>query len=185
MGSELGVDGGTKPHILITPVSIWWACWACVWTTAVVLGMALLIARRNSPVLRFRGLGLSLSAIVLLHLYWISVQLGLMVAPLMPGDAEYWIMGTYLPCGVALFHASNSRLLHVAKLQTKFVQPSNHLAELPRDSKRKGNLVDRFRRLDYTVRIIILVSIGMFSQVRRRFSGPNSFIDRLTCCRCS
>lgn len=166
MGSELGVSAKTKPQLHITPVSIWWACWACVWTAAVVLGMGILIARRNSPVLRIRGLGLSLSAIVLLHLYWISVQLGLMIAPLMPGNVQYWIMGTYLPCGIALFHASNSRLLHVAKLQTKYVQPRSPLTDPPRDSKHKSGLIDRFRRLDYTVRIIIIVSIGMFSQVR-------------------
>ncbi|KAJ5699021.1 hypothetical protein N7462_001026 [Penicillium macrosclerotiorum] len=89
MGSELGIlhaDSKLEPEI--TPVTIWWACWACIWTLAVVLGMTYLISRRNTSPIRIRGLCLSLSPVVLLHLYWISVQLGDMPGALVPGDAE-------------------------------------------------------------------------------------------------
>ena len=96
MGSELGVSANSQPKANLGPVSIWWAVWACVWTVIVVSGMAYLIVNRNSPALRVRGIGLSLSAIGFLHLYWISVQFGVMAGNLMPGDAEFWIMGIYL-----------------------------------------------------------------------------------------
>lgn len=166
MGSELGVHATSKPGILINSVTIWWACWACIWTTFLVAGMAYLIARRNTPILRIRGLGLSLSAIVLLHLYWFSCQFGLMIGALMPGDVEYWVMGTYLPCGIALFHASNSRFLHVAKLQKRYVDEGKSLLGSSPESKRKSGLVGRFRRLDYSTRVLITVGFGMFIQVR-------------------
>lgn len=166
MGSELGVTANSKPELVLTPVSIWWAVWACVWTVAVVLGMAYLVVHRNMPTLRIRGLGLSLSAIVLLHLYWMPVQFGTMIGPLMPGDAQYWIMGTYVPCGIALFHASNSRFLHIAKLQKKYAQVGHHVIDSPPDVRRKGCLISRFRHLDYTTKIFITVGIGMFIQVR-------------------
>ncbi|PIG83701.1 hypothetical protein AARAC_010627 [Aspergillus arachidicola] len=117
------------------------------------------------PTLRIRGLGLSLSAIVLLHLYWASVQFGVMIGPIMPGDAQYWIMGTYLGCGIALFHASNTRFLHVAKHQRQFAHHGSRITESVPDEKPKSGLFARFRRLEYTKRILILVAIAMAFQI--------------------
>ena len=169
MGSELGVTPDSKPQAVYSPVSIWWAVWACVWTIAVSLGMAYLIVNRHSPVLRIRGIGLSLSAIVLLHLYFASVQFGVMVGPLMPGDVQFWIMGTYLPCGIALFHASNTRFLHVAKLQKKYASHNSRASvdsppELEKGKGKQG-LLGKFYSLDYTIRIMIVVGIMMLTQV--------------------
>lgn len=177
MGSELGVTPDSKPQAVYTPVAIWWATWAGVWTLAVSLGMAYLIVNRDSPVLRIRGIGLSLSAIVLLHLYFASVQFGVMIGPLMPGDAQFWIMGTYLPIGIALFHASNSRFLHVAKLQKKYAgHNSRHSVDFPPDlekGKPKKGLLGKFYSLEYTVRVLIVVGFAVFMQV-----GPS---DSDTC----
>ncbi|EYE94640.1 uncharacterized protein EURHEDRAFT_403185 [Aspergillus ruber CBS 135680] len=163
MGSELGVTADSKAEPLITSVTTWWSCWACIWTVIIVSGIAFLIVNRKAPVLRVRGLGLSLAAIVTLHLYWITIQIGLMLGPLMPGDAEFWVMGIYLPLGIALFHASNSRFLHVAKAQKKYTQRDSTL-ESPSDSK-KGSLINRFRHLDYSKKMIVVVGIGMLVQV--------------------
>lgn len=164
MGSELGVTADSKAEPLITSVTTWWSCWACIWTVIVASGIAFLIVNRKAPVLRVRGLGLWLAAIVMLHLYWITIQIGLMLGPLMPGDAEFWVMGLYLPLGIALFHASNSRFLHVAKAQKKYTQRDS-TPESPSDSK-KGGLIDRFRRLDYSKKMIVVVGFGMLVQVR-------------------
>lgn len=166
MGSELNVKPDSQPGVLINGVTIWWACWACIWTAFVVAGMIFLIVRRNSPTLRIRGIWLSLSAIVLLHLYWISVQFGVMVGTLMPGDAQYWIMGTYLPCGIALFHASNSRFLHVAKLQKKYAYRDSIVGDKEKSGHGNG-WIARFRRLSYDTRILIIVGVGMVVQVRQ------------------
>ncbi|RCI12756.1 hypothetical protein L249_0529, partial [Ophiocordyceps polyrhachis-furcata BCC 54312] len=165
MGSEVGVKPVSKHDYIITPVSIWWASWACIWTVAVVAGVSYLIARRRSPVLRIRGLSLTLAAITLLHLYFISVQCANIWGPLMPGDAEFWIMGTYLPFGIALFHASNSRFLHVAKLQKKYMHRRNSISsDETAQSENKGGIIRRFRRLDYTSKILITVGSGILIQ---------------------
>jgi hypothetical protein len=126
--------------------------------------MAYLIVRRDTPILRIRGLGLSLSAIVLLHLYYAPVQFGTMIGPIMPGDAQFWIMGTFLPCGIALFHASNSRFLYVAKLQEKYVYNDRRLIDFGPNQGKSG-LIGRFKRLDYNTRILALVGIGMIGQI--------------------
>lgn len=168
MGSELGVNPDSKPQASYDPVSIWWATWAAVWTCAVASGMAFLVIRRQSPVLRVRGIWLSFAAIVFLHLYWASVQFGTMIGAIMPGDAQYWIMGLWLPWGIALFHAYNTRFLHVAKQQKKYAHPDHRPFRpmpLPLDSKGKGSLMARFRALDYNTRTLIVVGIAMVFQL--------------------
>lgn len=167
MGSELGVSGDSKPEPVYNSVSIWWACWACIWTAVVVLGMAFLTINRHAPTIRIRGLGLSLSAIVVLHLYWISVQFGIMVGSMTPGESEFWIMGLFLPFGLGLFYVSNSRFLYVAKSQKKYAQQGSDLIDIPPESKRSsGNLIDRFRRLEYTVKVLIVVAVVTVIEVR-------------------
>ncbi|RAQ75714.1 hypothetical protein COH21_012116 [Aspergillus flavus] len=165
MGSELGVNPDSKPRVSYTPVSIWWVCWGCIWTTVIALGMAYLIAHRNTPALRVRGLALSLSAIVVLHIYWLSVQFGTMIGALMPGDVEYWIMGTYLPCGIALFHLSNSQFLYVAKLQRKYVNYDSRCIRPATSLRPKANVLCQFHRLGHTPKLFIFICISLLCQL--------------------
>ncbi|KJZ72679.1 hypothetical protein HIM_07871 [Hirsutella minnesotensis 3608] len=165
MGSEFGLQPDSKPEAQLGAVGTFWICWTCIWTLLVAAGMAFLVSRRHTPLLRIRGLGLSLVAIALLHLYWLSVQLGYVLGPITPGDGEYWIMGIYLPFGIALFHASNSRFLHVAKAQKKYALHRISLVDGPTISNRRRGILARFRRLDYTSKILTLVGCGLFFQL--------------------
>ncbi|GIJ92762.1 hypothetical protein Asppvi_002040 [Aspergillus pseudoviridinutans] len=165
MGWEPSINADSKPQPSYTPASIWWACWAGTWTAVVASGMAYLIAHRKTPTLRIRGIGLSLSSVALLHVYWTVVQFGMMIGVIMPEDAEYWIMGTYLPCGIALFHASNSRFLHVAKRQQKYADRSSRVLDSPADSEREVGVVSRFCRLQYTTRALVLTSVAILVQL--------------------
>ena len=163
MGSELGLTADSKAEIRFDSVGIWWVTWASVWTLLVFCGMAYLVARRDTQIVRVRGIGLSLSAVALLHLYWFSVQLGYVTGAVTPADVEYWIMGTYLPLGIALFHASNSRFLYVAKAQKRYL---NRLDDQPASTKRSMGSFARFKNADYTSKMIIVVAVGMGLQVR-------------------
>ncbi|CEJ83845.1 hypothetical protein VHEMI03279 [[Torrubiella] hemipterigena] len=161
MGSELGVTADTKPHARLDHLGIWWITWATFWTICVASGMAYLIVNRRVPLLRIRGLGLSLFATTLLHLYWISCQIGYIIGPLAPGDGEYWIMGTYFPLGIALFHASNTRFLYVAKQQRRYAE--GRYKEAPR--VRGRGPIASFRRMTYTAKMLTLVGLGMIFQL--------------------
>ncbi|EPS29448.1 hypothetical protein PDE_04397 [Penicillium oxalicum 114-2] len=165
MGSELGLTADTQAALDLSPASIWWVVWGCVWTALVVAGMAYLVKNRDMPTLRIRGLALSLSSIVLLHLFGWVCQFGLLIGALMPGDTQYWVMGTYLPCGIALFHASNARFLHVAKLQRKYAVQGRRSLDAVLDVKPKAGLINRFRSLNYTTKIVIAVGIAMIVQI--------------------
>lgn len=153
--------------IEVDAVGIFWLSLAACWTVAVIAGASFLLYNyRRCPPLRIRGIPLSVGAVALLHGYWVSVQVGYVVRHSMPGDAEYWIMGTWLPLGIALFHASNSRFLHVAKSQRRFVRNVDEEDEERHDARRPRGLVSRFRRMDHTRKIFTLVGAGMVFQVR-------------------
>lgn len=162
MGSELGVTADSKSQVNLDNVGIWWICWACIWTVLLLCGMGYLIRNRHAQILRIRDIGLSLSAVVLLHLYWFSVQLAYVLGPLTPAESEYWIMGTYLPLGIALFHASNSRFLYVAQAQQKYL---NRQSDKPMHTRRGVGLFGRFKNIDNTSRMIFLIGLGMGLQV--------------------
>lgn len=152
----MAVETGPRTDAL----AIFFIALSVLWTLLVAAGAAFLIVRRHIFVLRARGLWLSLASIALLHLYWLSVQLGYVLWPLYPENAEYWIMGTWLPCGVALFHASNSRFLHVARAQRRFAGE----AEVKNEGKAKGVLA-RFKALEYNRKAVVLVGMGMALQI--------------------
>ncbi|KAH7160525.1 hypothetical protein B0J13DRAFT_128613 [Dactylonectria estremocensis] len=140
-------------------LGIFWIVFALSWTLIVASGMRFLWRRRDMPILRVRGLPLSLLAITLLHLYWGAVQTGYVYFPLATPEVEFWIMSIYLPCGIALFHASNSRFLHVAKAQKELF--ASDTASIKSKSVKTKSLIGRFRSLDYSRKILILVGTGM------------------------
>jgi multidrug transporter EmrE-like cation transporter len=73
MGSESSINADSNLRPLYTPVSIWWACWAGVWTAVMASGMAYLIIHQNTPTLHIQGISLLLLAVALLHVYWTVV----------------------------------------------------------------------------------------------------------------
>jgi hypothetical protein len=161
MGSELGITADMAHKARLDAVGIFWIVLASTWTVLLLCGMAFLFIRRNMPVLKMRGLAVSLSAVTCLHLYWVSVQLGYVVGPIAPGDHEYWIMGTWLPFGIALFHASNSRFLHVAQAQRRFVEREKY----PSAQQPNRSLLGRFRQLANPAKILVVIACGMVFQV--------------------
>lgn len=149
-------------------VGIFYITLCVTWTSLVFGGMVFLCANRNHPIVKIRGLPLSLSAIILLHAYWILAQLVYPVGqtlPIIPAyDIQYFFMGLWFPLGIALFHASNSRFLYVAELQKRFAHSDRRRRSSNLGSKTCG--LCRFRSLAYPTRVFIFIGIGMVFQVR-------------------
>lgn len=148
-------------------VGVFYISWCVSWTTLLLAGMIFCLVNRHNPVLRFRGLPLSFPAIALLHVYWILGQItypiGGTMHMVLAYDIQYFGMGVYFPLGIALFHASNHRFLHIAKLQKRFVHPEIR-------TERGCNGADsswlcRLRNMKYTTKISLFVGIGMVFQV--------------------
>lgn len=160
-------SGSAEPQPRLDGLGVFWIVFALSWTLVVAGGMTYLYRRRDMPMLRIRGLPLSFSAIVLLHLYWGAVQTGYCYGPIWPSWVEFWIMNIWLPFGIALFHASNSRFLHVANSQKKRFAEEQDMKPLKIDRPKPTTLLGRFRALDYTRKVLFLVGTGMAFQVRR------------------
>ncbi|KAF7540541.1 hypothetical protein G7Z17_g12161 [Cylindrodendrum hubeiense] len=162
-------------------LGVFWITFSIAWTLVLAGGMTFLYRHRDMPMLRIRGLPLSFSAVILLHLYWGAVQTGYCYQPIAPPVVEFWIMNIWLPFGIALFHASNSRFLHVASSQKKRFAEDKDMTPPPKMNRAKSTtLLGRFRSLDYTRKILLLVGAGMSLQlfltvfmflVSRKFHG--------------
>lgn len=165
MGSEFGVTPDAEPKLRLGAVGVFWIVWAISWTAVLLGGMSFLYARRDMPILRVRGLSLSFASIALLHGYWFVVQLGYIFFSLMPEVAEFWIMSIWLPFGIALFHASNSRFLYVANAQKKYVTGTGTSSWDHTRPRIRKTLMARWKMLDYSFKMLLGVGLGMGFQV--------------------
>ncbi|KAK9441627.1 uncharacterized protein G6M90_00g046280 [Metarhizium brunneum] len=165
MGSEFGITPDTKPEVRLDGVGIFWIVFAVTWTVILISGMAFLWTKRDMPILRIRGLGLSFTAIAFLHCYWVAVTTGYVYGPLMPEVAEFWIMSIWFPFGIALFHASNSRFLYVANAQKQYVKKTGDLGWDGQRPRIRKTLVARWKMLPYTQRVLIFVGLGMVAHL--------------------
>ncbi|KAI1383632.1 uncharacterized protein F4822DRAFT_421229 [Hypoxylon trugodes] len=150
-------------------VGTFYIAFSSTWTFLLVVGMAFLIANRSNPILKIRGLPLSLTAIAFIHFYWILAQITYPIGatlPVLPAyDIQYFFMGSWFPLGVALFHASNTRFLYVAKLQKQYTQPPNLRRKKTGCNGANTSWLCSLRNLDDPTRILIYVGIGMFIQI--------------------
>lgn len=167
--SPIAIMDNSKPQLNLDAAGIFWVTWCGTWTLFVCAGMTFLWSRRDTPLLRIRDLNLSFAAIAFLHTYWMAVQMAYIANPF-PAQAEYWIMGIYLPFGIALFHASNTRFLYVARQQRRrFVRKSYQ-----QEQRTPTALFGRFRVLSHTRKMLVVIGIGMGLQVRNHRGTPVS-----------
>ncbi|WZH47650.1 uncharacterized protein QYS62_008806 [Fusarium acuminatum] len=155
-------DTPAQPQPRLDGLGIFWIVFTLVWTFIVAGGMYFLWRRRDMPMLRIRELPLSFAAVILLHLYWGAIQTGYVYFPLFTPEGEYWIMSLYFPFGIALFHASNSRFLYVAKQQKELFGSEEKSPYKQR--VRPNSLRSRFQSLDYSKKILVTIGLGMAVQ---------------------
>ncbi|KAI2776424.1 hypothetical protein F4815DRAFT_484683 [Daldinia loculata] len=151
-------------------VGMFYVAFCATWTFLLILGMVFLIANRSNPILKVRGIGLSLTAIAFLHVYWILAQItypvGLTMPIIVAYTVQYFFMGIWFPLGVATFHASNTRFLYVAKMQKRYTESAD-LQKKPGCNGESTSWLCRLRNLDYPTRILIYIGLGIIVQIHR------------------
>ena len=152
-------------------VGIFFLAFVSIWTACIIAAMLFLILHRNSPIVRIRGLYLTLGAVCFLHPYWV---IGHLVVPvfgtmniILAFDLQFFFMGIWLPIGIGLFQASNLRFLYVAKLQKRYMRPITEEAVETRCShcNHKPSLWRRFRSLSYSTKVYSVVGTAITVQV--------------------
>ena len=152
-------------------IGIFFIVFVTVWTTLILAAIAFLIVHRDNPIIRLRGLWLSIGAVCFLHPYW---MIGNLVVPIFPTmnaifayDLQFFFMGIWLPVGIGLFQASNLRFLYVAKLQKQYIRPATPRVGHARCTKCNHDLSlwQRFWSMSYSRRMYTFVGIGIAIQV--------------------
>ncbi|KAJ4324956.1 hypothetical protein N0V94_001010 [Neodidymelliopsis sp. IMI 364377] len=152
-------------------VGVFYVTYAAVWTTIVASGMVFCLYNRHIPALRVRSLPLAFSGIFLLHLYWIMAQVVYPIGGTMPivvaYDVQYFIMGTWFPLGIALFHAANLRFLRVAELQRQFESTSPIVRVRAGDGGRSSQATwkGRWKSMKHDNKIFTLIGMAMLFQI--------------------
>lgn len=119
--SPYGLDG--EARLNFDSLGKFYTAIAIIWTSIVVCASGFLLLNRHLPALRVRNTHLWTSAVVFLHAYWIICLHCYLLNGTYPCAAEYWVMSTWLPLGIALYQVNGMHLLHVVSLQTRFVVP--------------------------------------------------------------
>lgn len=178
MGYELGSSNPNQPErarLDGDAVGIFFITGCALWTALITGGMAFLWIKRRMPFLRIRHLAITFTATIFLHLYWISVQIGYTVGPLVPEEIEYWFMGILYPVGLGLFFYGNAELLRVAKLQKQYLESGGGSDIVTLNGRLLGNPPPKnalsrawrqFQQLDFAFRALLVVGSGMLFQVR-------------------
>lgn len=159
--------------IVFTTLGVAYIILDVIWTGALALGLAFLYRHRRLPFLQIRKIPLVFTAIIILHTYGFVATLGLTIGPVLPCDAQFWIMSIYLPLGMALLQAANSQFLHVARQQQKFAS-FNNLEDYELSGKLRPldpsmncwqRSMVKFKRMDKVTKILVYIGVGMVVQV--------------------
>lgn len=169
MSFRFNVDG-----LGITYISI-----AAVWTLVLIIGSFFVIYNRDLPFLRIRNVPLSLGGVATLHVYLVLCMVAYVLNGNFPCPTEFWVMSIYLPLGIALFHASNTQLLHVAMLQKKFApMPTSTSSVTLRGNGKMPSwrlMLNKLKAWGPTKRAMTMIGIGMAAQVS---SKPSRFCSK-------
>lgn len=141
---------------------------AVSWTIILTIGTTFFISKRHLPFLRIRDVPLTVSAVAVLHVYWVLCLLAYVLQGFFPCATEYWIMSIYLPLGIALFQACNTQLLHIATLQKRYTEKTSHHREGPVLRQEKGlrRWMIRLEAENRRKRSMTFIAYGMVVQVK-------------------
>jgi hypothetical protein len=152
-------------------VGIFFVTFAAVWTTIVASGMVFCLWNRHIPALKIRSLPLAFAGITLLHLYWCMAQIVYPIGGTMPMaiayTVQYFIMGTWFPLGIALFHAANLKFLRVVEMQKQFESsaPQTRIRAGEGRTQSHRSWMGRWRSIKAENKVLVLIGVAMVCQV--------------------
>lgn len=133
----------------------------CSWTALLTAGIVFLYVNRDLQFLRIRNISLGISAVCVLHVYWILCMLVYVLNGYFPCGLEFWIMSIYLPLGIGLYQAASTQLLYVAGLQQQYTVSTPVSMEKSKVRMRgpRGYL-QRWKSMKATDRAMLMIGAG-------------------------
>lgn len=151
--------------MILDPLAWAYIAVAVLSTVALCVGLSCLIFHRHLDCVRIRNIALMAASLVTIQVYLVIILLNYPLNGDWPCSAGYWVMGFYLPVGVALFQAQNIQLLSLSALQKELTCEPPKLRKRPwwcsavrfQVNWRDSNLLDR---------MYFSIGVGFFLQVR-------------------
>lgn len=141
---------------------------AMAWTCLLLPAAIFLIRNRHLPYLRMRNIPLAISAVAMLHVYWVLCMIAYVLNGFFPCTTEYWIMSIYLPLGIAMFQAANSQLFSIATAQKRYAHGDVAVEKRPHPGmKAQGwrKLWAKLKTYNATKNTMAWIGIAMVAQV--------------------
>ena len=156
-----------------------------VWSTILALGFGGIIYFRQLPFVRIRKVAFLGAGLGIIHVYMVMVFLVYPLNGTFSCKAEYWIMGVYLPFGVALFQLQNIGLFSQDRIQEALLEaerqrtatgaPAPAPAPAPVSKIYPAYYVERFNRMNAYQRLATLIVLGLVVQVKTRRGDAATF----------
>ena len=148
-------------------IGIFFVTFAAAWTTIVASGMAFCLWNRHIPAMYHDVMiQFTIGVLSIRCMAQIVYPIGRTMPVVIAYDVQYFIMGSWFPLGIALFHAANLRFLHVAELQKQF--EDNHAGSRVRAAEEKrgsdASLIGKWRGTTHSNKVFILIGVGMVFQ---------------------
>ena len=156
-----------------------------VYTALLLIGLAILCSLRNHTAVRLRDALMTTVAIATIHVYLAAIFI---VYPLHSDytcSEEFWYMSIVFPLAIALFQASNVRLLAVSRQQEDLFWTKRWARFTPSFGVRPAKFKRWYTSLAYHQKTYVWIVVGLVCQVSRNSTGelcllfPRSDIDRL------
>jgi hypothetical protein len=141
------------------------------WTVILYTGITWLILNRNLYFLKIRNIFLGIVSTTFLHLYLVKIFLAYITNGNFSCGAEFWIMSTYLPFGIALFQANMVQLHSISGRQRKLLQgqgqafPAQEAVLLRLPERGLRGLWKKWCAISPARRTEILIGVGVVAQV--------------------
>ncbi|KAK5196476.1 hypothetical protein LTR99_005264 [Exophiala xenobiotica] len=135
------------------------------WTCLLLPASIFLIRNRHLPFLRMRNIPLAISAVAVLHVYWVLCMIAYVLNGFFPCSTEYWIMSIYLPLGIALFQASNSQLFSIATAQKRYLKGDVAVEARPAQARGWRKYWQKVKTYNTTKNTMAWIGIAMMVQL--------------------
>ena len=152
------------------------------WTCLLLPASIFLIRNRRLPFLRMRNIPLAISAVAVLHVYWVLCMIAYVLNGFFPCSTEYWIMSIYLPLGIALFQASNSQLFSIATAQKRYLKGDVAVEARPSQARGWRKYWQKLKTYNATKNTMACIGIAMMVQVSQGPGKRRTALTVLACC---
>ncbi len=136
-----------------------------IYTGLLIYGLGLLWLHRRKTAIRIRSLTVTAAAVLLIHVYVAAVFIVYPLNGWYRCNTEFWYMSIVFPLAIAVFQASNVRLMAYSKVQHSLIDMQCWGEKKQPFSFSVTGIKRSFTQLDYVKKTYVCIVLGLLLQV--------------------